>query len=257
MHIFKTRGIALKNYDLSEQDKIVIFYTQDYGILKAVAKGARRIKSRLAGLVQFPSFVDILIYRKKPFHLGIIGDCNTRYLFPEIRKDILKFAYASYVAEILLFSLKEGEANKDLFYLLLRALFLIEHKQRDKFEPLITSFKLKLLYILGYGPQLRRCVECGKDRDSLKSFYFSPEKGGILCQSCQKKDVQAIGISKTTLVAMEYLLESRLSCSLKEDKRIVEKQISNLLDVYFSIHINEKKGGSQNLIKKLEKIDQR
>ena len=59
MNILKTRGIVLKDYELFEQDKIVTFYTQDFGMLKVVAKGARKIKSRFSAVVQFPSYFSV------------------------------------------------------------------------------------------------------------------------------------------------------------------------------------------------------
>ena len=254
MNILKTRGIVLKDYELFEQDKIVTFYTQNFGMLKVVAKGARKIKSRFSAAVQFPSYVDILVYKKEGTGMGILTDCGVRHLFSKIRKNILKFAYASYLAEILLSSLKGTQVNEELFYLLLRVLFFLEQGKKEDFEMLISSFKLKLLHILGYTPELRRCVECGKNRDFFKSFYFTPNKGGIICQDCQKKDGQVMGVPKFTILAMDCLLHGKVGCSLNSSLCKVEKQINYLLDIYFLCHLEQRNNNSRSLIKRLEKL---
>jgi len=254
MNIIKTPSIALRDYELSEQDKIVLFYTKKAGLIKVVVKGARKIKSRFAAAVQFPSYIDIFVYRKNSLKIGTLTDCRRRFLFPKIKRDIFRFAYASHLAEVLLSSIKEDEANEDLFYLLLKAFFLLEEKKED-FGMLASSFKLKLLYILGYAPELKRCIECGKKRDSFKSFYFNPKKGGIMCQSCQKKDMQVIGVPKLTVLAMDYLMKNRIGQSLKLHKLPIEKQINYLLDTYFLYHVNsEQKNKSQSLIQQLKKL---
>lgn len=254
MNFIKTQGIALRDYELSEQDKIVAFYTFQCGLLKVVAKGARKIKSRFAAAVQFPCYSDILIYRKKTTGIGVLSECRIKHPFPKIREDILKFAYASHLAEIYLSAVEEEQINKELFYLMLRILILLEKEKKENLKILISSFKLKFLHILGYTPELRRCVDCGKSRDLFGVFYFTPEKGGILCQSCQRKETQAIGVPKLTVLAMDYLLHARLHESIKPEIHLVENQINHILDSYLFCHINEKENKSAYLIKKLEKL---
>lgn len=146
MNLFRIRGVVLNNYDLGEQDKIVVFYTPS-GMLKVVARGARRIKSRFAPAVHLPSYSDLLIYRKKQASMGTLTDCRIRYLFPAIRKDILRFAYACYLAEIFFSFLQEEKGSEKLFYLLLKTFFILERAKKENFPVLVLSFKLKFLYL--------------------------------------------------------------------------------------------------------------
>ena len=252
MNFIKTKAIALRDYKLSDQDKIVTFYTFSTGLIKVVAKGARRIKSRFAPIAQFPSYSDILIYRKNPTKMGILTECSIKSLFPKIREDILRFAYASHLAEIYLSAIKEEQINKELFYLMLNTLFLLEKEKYENLKILLSSSKLKFLRILGYTPELRKCVNCGKQRDLFQLFYFTPRKGGILCQDCQIKETQTIGVPKLTILAMDYLLYADLHNSIKPKFHLVEEQISYILDSYLLFHINERKNNSMELIKKIE-----
>ena len=47
MNNLVTDAINLKSYNLSEADKIVVMYTKDYGLMRGVAKGVKKAKSKL------------------------------------------------------------------------------------------------------------------------------------------------------------------------------------------------------------------
>lgn len=49
MQNFTTNAINLKSYNLSETDKIIVMYSKDKGIIKGVAKGAKKTTSKLGG----------------------------------------------------------------------------------------------------------------------------------------------------------------------------------------------------------------
>src|SRR6476646_6680033 len=54
MPLVETEGVILKTYNLAEADKIVLLLTRDHGIVRGVAKGAKRLKSRFgSGLEPF------------------------------------------------------------------------------------------------------------------------------------------------------------------------------------------------------------
>ena len=47
MAFYKTRAISLKTAPFAEADKLVTLFTRDHGKIRAIAKGARRVPSRL------------------------------------------------------------------------------------------------------------------------------------------------------------------------------------------------------------------
>ena len=87
MSILKTKGIVLRDYELFDQDKIIVFHTRDLGMLKVVAKGARKIKSRFAAAVQFPCYIDMVVYKKQLSEMGLLTDCGVQHFFPRIKND--------------------------------------------------------------------------------------------------------------------------------------------------------------------------
>ncbi|MBC7188661.1 DNA repair protein RecO [Candidatus Aerophobetes bacterium] len=253
MQILKTQAITLKNYDFLEQDKIVILYTLEYGMIRTVARGARRIKSRFSVACHFPCFQDVLIYSRGDFsRMGNLTDCRVRYLFPGIRKDIFKFAYACYIAEILLFSIKEGEVNRQIFFLLLGTLSLIDREKRENLRGIVCLFKARLLSLLGYALNLGRCVECGREREKFEPVYFSPQKGGIICPECGRKETGVVGVPREVVLVLDYLVGGKRNLS-RGILQKTEKQINPLLDACFFHHLGKSKSLSYQLIENLEK----
>jgi DNA repair protein RecO (recombination protein O) len=247
----RTRGIVVRDFPLSEQDKIVYLLTRDHGIVKVVAKGALKIKSRFAQLVQFPCCVDALVYRKNGADLGTLNDAVLRHGFVRIRSGITRFAFASCMAELVLSGLDVGEQNEAVYYLLLQHLLAFEGEDPRYFESMLSAFKLKFLRRIGYAPELTRCIECGRDRQVFHSFYFSP-KGGIVCENCQRKENQVMGISLVTVLAMEQLARKRPRDVASLNVQRVERQIVELLDAYIAYHLGRRVIAGRQLIDTLQ-----
>ena len=235
MILYKTEAIVLRDYDLGDQDKIVVFYSPKHGKLRVVAKGARRIKSRFAPLIQLFSYDILLIHKNGKKSLDILNEGEIKYYFPQIKRDLLRFAYGCYLVESVDKFVGEGEPHPFLFQLLLKALFLLEKGPKHTLNLLMHSFELKLLSTLGYEPYLERCVNCGKALKLIESFYFSLKLGGFLCGSCQGVDPGRIPISKKASLLMNELFFSSLKKVFRQKiDKSVQKEIEMILRAYFS-----------------------
>lgn len=235
MNIYKTEAIVLKDYDLGEQDKIVVFYSRRYGKIRAIAKGARRIKSRFAGVIQPPSYNSLLIYKNRKGSLDVVSECVAKYQFLGIKKDLVRFAYVCYLIELIDKLTEEGESESSLFRILLKSLFLMESISKCSLDLLIESFQLKLLNILGYQPYLKGCINCGKKASSTSYFYFSLKLGGLLCQNCKSIDGNRVSLSREAFLLMRRLLFLKLEeiSGEKINKEIV-KETEVVLRTYLS-----------------------
>ncbi len=65
MSLIETEGLILKSYSLAEADKIVIFLTQSQGLVRGVAKGAKRLKSKYGGSLEPFSITQITYFQKE------------------------------------------------------------------------------------------------------------------------------------------------------------------------------------------------
>jgi len=210
-----------------------------------------RVKSRFAQLVQFPCCINALVYRRVGVELGTLSEATLRHAFPQIRGGVMRFAFASCLAELILAGLDVGEPNEQVYYLLVQYLFVFERGAPANFESVLSAFKLKLLRRLGYAPELGRCIECGRDRKTMKAFYFSP-RGGIICKDCQKKESQVVGVPPVTVSAMELLAHESPDVTLPADVQRVERQVVELLDAYIAYHFERRVSAGRQLVDTLQ-----
>lgn len=76
--------------------------------------------------------------------------------------------------------------------------------ETDMDKELITSiFKMRLVSILGFTPQVEKCVECGAT-ENIKSF--SIKDNGFKCEECSKRDTGAIRMSDGTRDGIKYTI---------------------------------------------------
>ncbi len=191
---YQTQAITIKQIKLGEVDKIITFYTPDFGKLKAVAKGACRPGSRLGGNVEPLTHSLMMLARGR--NLDIITQSQTIDAFPALKNDLWYNSCGLYTLEIIDSFTPENNENQPLFGLLLDTLHrLCEGGNNDT---ALRYFELHLLNYLGYRPQLRQCVSCNSPLKPVVNF-FSPGQGGILCPHCAQLALEARHLSVDAL----------------------------------------------------------
>lgn len=191
MGIRRTEAIAIKHIDFEDADKVVTFYTRKYGKMKAVARGGRRPRSRLGSSTEIFTHSDLVFYQKPDDDLGTISQCDIKESFYQLRENLTKMAYGAYAVELAGEMVGEGEANVGLFTLLLS--FLYGLRDGGDLESLLRAFEVRFLTMVGYMPEVRKCVSCGeKLSDKVK---LSPALGGALGERCLSKDPLAVTVS--------------------------------------------------------------
>jgi len=148
--IYKTEGIVLKRRNFGEADKILTIFTRDYGRIKAIAKGVRKITSRKAGKLELFNHCKLVLAKGKD--LDIVTEVEVINNFSSWRKNLDKIAVAWYFCELIDKLTAEGQANKDIFELLKNYLKKIKENNNPHF---IRSFEEYLLNKLGFGIPIR------------------------------------------------------------------------------------------------------
>lgn len=182
MNKFSTNAITLKSYDLSESDKIVVLYSQDHGIMRCVAKGAKKPTKKA-------SSIDNLLAKKfllsKGKNLDLICQSEGINHFSGIRQDIFKLSYSLYCSELInIFGVEDDPASLELYQLLYKTFENISSAKNSCNTILcVLKFQINLMELLGYAVELDECLKCSKPLDE-EEIYFSPQSGGILCADC-------------------------------------------------------------------------
>ena len=180
---FVTDAINLKSYNLSESDKIIVMYSKDKGLIRGVAKGVKKPKSKLGARMDMLVANKIMLHKGK--NLDTICQADVLNTFNKTRKDLDKIFYSMYVTEVVNnFGLEEDPGAAEIYDILYKALNSIS-EAKNEVELLISviKFQLKMMKESGFCVELDRCLHCHKKVED-ESMYFVSGLGGIICKDC-------------------------------------------------------------------------
>ena len=180
---FVCDAINLKSYPLSESDKIVVMYSKEKGLIKGVAKGVKKPKSKLGA--RMDSLVANRIMFNKGKNLSTICQAEAINTFSNNRKDIDKLFYSIYLSELVAaFGIEDDPSSPEVYELFYKALDRISNSKSKK-DVLIAviKFQLKLMLVAGFGIELDSCL-CCREQILNEDMYFSVQMGGVICKEC-------------------------------------------------------------------------
>lgn len=211
VHSLSTEVVVLRHADWGEADRLLVLFSREAGKLRAIAKGVRKLHSRKAGHLEPFTRLKIMLARGRDF--WIVTQADTVDAYPPVREDLLRTAYAAYTVELLdRFTYEEGQ-NKGLYQLLVETLERISSLS----DPLIAVryYEIRLLDLLGFRPELVRCVSCGNEIKAVDQYFDAPH-GGAVCPRCGEDSPTARAISMNTLKFLRHYQRS----SFREATRV-------------------------------------
>jgi len=203
--LYRDHAVVLRTYKLGEADRIVVLLTEHHGEVRAVAKGARRSRSRFGARLEPPTHVAIQLYRGRG-ELDTVAQADTVDHFRPLRDDLASLGRALTMVEVADHVALEREPNPALYRLLLGALRTLA---ADPSPLVVAGFLWKLLALEGVAPVLDRCVVCGRD-DALVAFDVA--EGGVVCRD----DRRGVPVSPEALGLLRDVLGGRLAAALAE-----------------------------------------
>ncbi|HLG13608.1 MAG TPA: DNA repair protein RecO [Blastocatellia bacterium] len=182
MPLHTTEAFVLRTYSLAEADKICVFLTRQYGKIRGVAHGARRMKSRFGSALEPFTEVVIKYHQKEGQELVSLSSCDiVRSHFNRAARDVETASAFSYMAELLTEFVPDHDPNEKLYRLVGAVLEAIE--ERENLPPLLRYFEVWLLRLAGFFPDITRCSMCGAQIGPEDSAYVTAE-GAPRCESC-------------------------------------------------------------------------
>lgn len=176
---YKATGINLKSSPLGESDRLLTILTDEYGLLRAVAPGARRHRSTLGGRCSLFVVNQLLIAKGRS--LDKIVQAESLQSFPKISQDLAKLTAAQYLAEIALFQALSDHPQAELFYLLQEHLSQIERFPATATLASLTHATFQLLALAGLTPQLQTCCITQQSiSPEMSEIGFSVAAGGLV-----------------------------------------------------------------------------
>jgi len=180
-----TDAINLKSYDLSEADKIMVMYSKEKGLMRCVAKGCKKPKSKLGARMDLLVANQLMLFKGK--NMDTICEAKALNTFKNSRQDMDKLFYSMYVSEVVNhFGVEDDPCSAEIYDLLYKALEKIAQSKNKK-EVLIgvIKFQLKIMQVAGFGVELDTCL-CCREQILAEDMYFSSKMGGVVCKECNE-----------------------------------------------------------------------
>lgn len=211
MGLIKTKGIVIGVANSADHDKVLTILTPDLGKISVFCKGAKKNKSALLNATEYLAFSELILYKSANDHYSI-NSAEVIEVFYNLRIDIDKLNYATTISKIIYDVTQENEPAAQVLSLFLNTLFVLSETDKNK-DLILSIFELRLLAIIGFLPNVARCVLCGSPMlEEMNDFYFSIKEDGVKCEICQRLDKGIIHLSKTAFSALIYVL----SCDSKK-----------------------------------------
>lgn len=183
MGLQETEALVLKNYNLSEADKIVVFLTREFGVIRGVAKGVKRLKSRFGSSFEPFTFINLSFFQKEDRELVSIREVEiVKSVFASAgNPDFLtKFAY---IAELITEFAPPHDPNENLYRMVKICIETAVNNESFLIGNLVLYFEIWLLRLVGYMPNLNVCGSCRRN-------LFEDEGGNlqynfqVFCRNC-------------------------------------------------------------------------
>ncbi len=188
----KARALVLRTTDWSETSRIATLWTREFGKVRVLAKGGRRLKSNFENALDLLTVCDIVFLRKSSGGLDLLTEARVVQRFPRLRQDLAALYAAYYLAELLGEFTQDFDPHPPLFDEALAA--LDDFGSGMAVGPRVARFEMVLLRELGYSPVLEHCAGCGSPLPE-KGLSFSPAAGGVVCPACGGKGVKGVPLS--------------------------------------------------------------
>ncbi len=233
LNIVKSRGVVIKSQDYKENDRLVWIFTEDFGKISAIAKGAKKSKNKNFSTTLPFCFGEYVMYKGR--NLYTLNESKIIDSFQDILNDYDTLIYGSYFNELIDIAIEE-EHNFELFRELVKCFYIMRNKAID-LDILARSFEMKVLKSTGYGINLDRCCICDKKLDT--SNYISFQFYGGVCENCQK--IYGTNISKVAYNGIKFLnkLDIEKIGRLSLDRN-TKDEIAKVLENFISNNYNRK-----------------
>lgn len=228
LKLYKVTGFVIREMNLGEADKLITIFSKKHGKLHAIAKGARKISSKLLAGTRLFTVSEFVLYKGR--NLFTVTQCEPKTSFPYLSDDMNRFFYACYLAEIVDKVTESRSPEPMLFDIFFDTMAFLNNVTDVKLTELVVRyFEIKLLDLFGYKPEMECCVSCGKCVAVPK--FFNPYKGGVLCDDCSVIGEDLIKLDTATIHLMKFLI----NCNIKQVKNV---RVSNVVLEQLEYFIN-------------------
>jgi len=235
----RTQGFVLGKVDQGEADQLFSIYTKDFGKLKILGRSIRKITSKLRAGIPVFCICEIEFIQGKAYKT--LTDAILIKDFENIKKDLIKLKIAHQSVQVFDRLIKPPQKDDKIYELLNEIFFSLNNHSSPATHCLLLYyyFLWNLISILGYEPELYKCLDCSKKLEP-KNLYFT-QKGGVICSFCSNKNDNKNNKNKSEILKIDVGVVKILREVLKKDlhrflkiqiKGDYQKSLNQIADFY-------------------------
>src|SRR5438105_3177810 len=181
MGLTESDALVLRTYNLAEADKIVVCLTRAEGLIRAVAKGSRRIKNRFGAALEPFTRLNVSYYHKENQELVSLRHAEIIKSHFDLCSDPQVLAGLAYVADLLIEFSPPHQTNDRLFRMV-NACLEATAASPQALPLVLRYFEIWIMKLEGFLSDVSSCCEC---RTPLSNEV--PRLSGsneLLCSKC-------------------------------------------------------------------------
>lgn len=226
MGLEKTSAIVIGSFPIGESDRVVTFFTRQFGKVRGVAKAARRMTSRFGSALELFTLGELVFFDTGRSDLVRVDHFDIVHPFARLREHLERLGHASWMVECAARLTAERDRQPALYGLLVRALRAMENGPRPVRARI--CFAVRLVDALGQRPRLDRCHTCGRP------FPFSRpalDVEGLVCGECAPGS-GAAAISPGAVAALAGLRGRRWEEAIATRLGRLERELAAVLETH-------------------------
>ncbi|WP_434683477.1 DNA repair protein RecO [Pseudanabaena minima] len=172
---YRATGINLKGMPLGENDRLLTILTKEHGLIKAIAAGARKHRSAMAGRSGLFVVNDLQISVGRS--MDRIKNAEVLQSFVGLGQTLAKLTAAQYLSELALMQALSAQPQEELFLVLVEHLNRIQEAENQNILAHLNHGIYHLLAIAGFAPQVHSC--CISQSPVVANLHQSKWKAGF------------------------------------------------------------------------------
>jgi DNA repair protein RecO (recombination protein O) len=220
--LYHSDAFVLRTYKLGERDQIVVFFTRDFGKIRAVARRSHSSRRPHASYYQPLMLLRAILFGRPSRSLFRVNSVDVAQTYRGLHEDFGALRSGLYLTELLDVTTREHEPVPELFELFHATLDRLVVTPQSSL--VLRQFELYLLMHIGYTPQFEYCARCDRDLPSQAGSSFSPRLGGLVCASCASEVRPTLAVSSAAVAFLRRALGGDEACWTASDLDTAARQ---------------------------------
>jgi DNA repair protein RecO (recombination protein O) len=231
MALGASTAVVIGSFPLGESDRIVSFFSRDFGKVRGVARAARRMRSRFGSALELLTLGELVFFDTGRSELVQVDHFDIVYPFEGVRSNLERLGQAAWMVECVARLTADRDPSVTLYGLLVRALRRME--AGDPPRRAATIFGLRCVDALGHRLRIDACVACGRRGISTGApVVIDVEGGGLTCAACASLARGAIRVEASTLGALRRLRAMPWSDAMRLVLGETEDHVREIVDLH-------------------------